>query len=94
MQRNSSGGYQNDRNQKYYNEGYKMLGKLREEAQSPVVKAKIFNKEAVIIYGEEAAKRFMIQEISNEKVQCLKWSKNIVWKGRCAVFRWRGTSSP
>ncbi|MDA9463004.1 Cytochrome P450 [Enterococcus mundtii 3F] len=43
---------------KYYNEGYKMLGKLREEAQSPVVKAKIFNKEAVIIYGEEAAKRF------------------------------------
>jgi len=43
---------------KYYKEGYKMLGKLREEAQSPVVKAKIFNKEAVIIYGEEAAKHF------------------------------------
>ncbi|MGM9902743.1 MAG: cytochrome P450 [Enterococcus sp.] len=43
---------------KYYDKGYKMLQELREEANAPVVKAKIFNKEAVIIYGENAAKIF------------------------------------
>lgn len=44
-----------------------MLEELRHEADAPVVKAKIFNKEAITIYGSSAAKYFMIQGISNER---------------------------
>lgn len=53
-----------------YQKGYNMLEELRHEADAPVVKAKIFNKEAIVIYGSSAAKYFMTQEISNEKVLC------------------------
>lgn len=35
-----------------------MLEELRHEADAPVVKAKIFNKEAITIYGSSAAKVF------------------------------------
>lgn len=35
-----------------------MLEELRHEADAPVVKAKIFNKEAIVIYGSSAAKIF------------------------------------
>lgn len=56
---------------KRYEQGYHLLEELRKEANAPVVKAKIFNKEAIVIYGKEAAKFFMIQGISNEKEQCL-----------------------
>lgn len=43
---------------KRYQQGYHMLEELRKEANSPVVKAKIFNKEAIVIYGKDAAKIF------------------------------------
>lgn len=43
---------------KRYQQGYHMLGELRKEVNAPVVKAKIFNKEAIVIYGKEAAKVF------------------------------------
>ncbi|MBF8808549.1 MAG: cytochrome P450 [Enterococcus lacertideformus] len=43
---------------KRYQQGYYMLEELRKEANSPVVKAKIFNKEAIVIYGKDAAKIF------------------------------------
>ena len=36
---------------KLYQKGYNMLEELRHEADAPVVKAKIFNKEAITIYG-------------------------------------------
>ncbi len=41
-----------------YQKGYNMLEELRHEADAPVVKAKIFNKEAIVIYGSSAAKIF------------------------------------
>lgn len=34
---------------KLYQKGYNMLEELRHEADAPVVKAKIFNKEAITI---------------------------------------------
>lgn len=43
---------------KRYRQGYRMLEELRKEADAPVVKAKLFNKEAIVIYGEKAAKQF------------------------------------
>lgn len=43
---------------KLYQKGYNMLEELRHEADAPVVKAKIFNKEAITIYGSSAAKVF------------------------------------
>ncbi|MDK4369832.1 cytochrome P450 [Enterococcus faecium] len=43
---------------KLYQKGYNMLEELRHEADAPVVKAKIFNKEAITIYGLSAAKVF------------------------------------
>lgn len=39
-------------------EGYLLLSKLREEADAPVVKAHLLNKEVIAVYGEEAAKKF------------------------------------
>ncbi|MGX7126063.1 cytochrome P450 [Enterococcus viikkiensis] len=39
-------------------EGYLLLSKLREEADAPVVKARLLNKEVIAVYGEEAAKKF------------------------------------
>ncbi len=43
---------------KRYRQGYRMLEELRKEAKAPVVKAKLVNKEAIVIYGEKAAKQF------------------------------------
>lgn len=43
---------------KRYEQGYHLLEELRKEANAPVVKAKIFNKEAIVIYGKEAAQIF------------------------------------
>lgn len=39
-------------------EGYLLLSELRKEANAPVVKARLFNKEVIAIYGKEAAKKF------------------------------------
>lgn len=39
-------------------EGYLLLSELRKEANAPVVKARLLNKEVIAIYGKEAAKRF------------------------------------
>ena len=36
-----------------------MLEELRHEADAPVVKTKIFNKEAITIYGSSAAKSIL-----------------------------------
>ncbi len=55
---------------KLYQKGYNMLEELRHEADAPVVKAKIFNKEAITITDHQQQKYFMIQGISNEKVLC------------------------
>lgn len=39
-------------------EGYLLLSELRKEANAPVVKARLLNKEVIAIYGKEAAKKF------------------------------------
>lgn len=39
-------------------EGYLLLSELRKEADAPVVKARLLNKEVIAIYGKEAAKKF------------------------------------
>ena len=39
-------------------EGYLLLSELRKEANAPVVKARLLNKEVIEIYGKEAAKKF------------------------------------
>lgn len=39
-------------------EGYLLLSELRKEADAPVVKARLLNKEVIAVYGEEAAKKF------------------------------------
>ncbi|OJG81961.1 cytochrome P450 [Enterococcus pallens] len=39
-------------------EGYLLLSELRKEADAPVVKARLLNKEIIAIYGQEAAKIF------------------------------------
>lgn len=39
-------------------EGYLLLSELREEADAPVVKARLLNKEVIAVYGKEAAKKF------------------------------------
>lgn len=39
-------------------EGYLLLSKLREEAGTPVVKARLLNKEVIAVYGKDAAKKF------------------------------------
>lgn len=39
-------------------EGYLVLSELRKEANAPVVKARLLNKEVIAIYGKEAAKKF------------------------------------
>lgn len=39
-------------------EGYLLLSELRKEANAPVVKARLLNKEVITIYGKEAAKKF------------------------------------
>jgi fatty-acid peroxygenase len=39
-------------------EGYLLLSELRKEANTPVVKARLLNKEVIAIYGKEAAKKF------------------------------------
>ncbi|MGX7174238.1 cytochrome P450 [Enterococcus ratti] len=41
-----------------YQQGYHMLQFLRNKADAPVVKAKLFNKEAIVVYGSDAAKIF------------------------------------
>lgn len=39
-------------------EGYLLFSTLREEANAPVVKARLLNKEVIAVYGQEAAKKF------------------------------------
>ena len=39
-------------------EGYLLLTELRKEADAPVVKARLLNKEVIAVYGKEAAKKF------------------------------------
>ncbi|MBO0457407.1 cytochrome P450 [Enterococcus hulanensis] len=39
-------------------EGYLLLSELRKEADAPVVKARLLNKEVIAVYGKEAAKKF------------------------------------
>lgn len=39
-------------------EGYLLLTELRKEAQAPVVKARLLNKEVISVYGQAAAKKF------------------------------------
>ena len=39
---------------KLYQKGYNMLEELRHEADAPVVKAKIFNKEAITIISSKS----------------------------------------
>lgn len=39
-------------------EGYLLLSELRKEADAPVVKAHLLNKEVIAVYGKEAAKKF------------------------------------
>lgn len=39
-------------------EGYLLLSELRKEANAPVVKARLLNKEVIAIYGKEAARKF------------------------------------
>lgn len=39
-------------------EGYLLLSELRKEANAPVVKARLLNKEVIAIYGKKAAKKF------------------------------------
>ena len=39
-------------------EGYLLLSELRKEANAPVVKARLLNKEVIAVYGKEAAKKF------------------------------------
>ncbi|MDT2403766.1 cytochrome P450 [Enterococcus avium] len=39
-------------------EGHLLLSELRKEANAPVVKARLLNKEVIAIYGKEAAKKF------------------------------------
>lgn len=41
-----------------FNEGYHLLGTLREDVDAPVVKGKFLTKEIIAIYGEEAARKF------------------------------------
>lgn len=45
-----------------YQAGYDALAELREEAAAPVVKASFFNKEIIVVYGQEAAKKFYDSE--------------------------------
>ena len=42
----------------HLDEGYLLLSELRKEANAPVVKARLLNKEVIAIYGKEAAKKF------------------------------------
>lgn len=39
-------------------EGYLLLSELRKEADAPVVKARLLNKEVIAVYGKEAARAF------------------------------------
>ncbi|MDN6004535.1 MAG: cytochrome P450 [Enterococcus sp.] len=39
-------------------EGYLLFSTLREEANAPVVKARLLNKEVIAVYGQEAAEKF------------------------------------
>ena len=41
-----------------FDKGYNLLGELRKEADSPVVKGKFLTKEFITVYGEEAARKF------------------------------------
>lgn len=41
-----------------FNAGYGALGKLHEEVNAPVVKARLLNQEVVAVYGKEAAEKF------------------------------------
>ena len=41
-----------------FDAGYEILGELRSEVNSPVVRAKFLNQEVIAIYGKEAAKIF------------------------------------
>ena len=40
-------------------EGYLLLSELRKEADAPVVKARLLNKEVIAVYGKEAAKKIL-----------------------------------
>ncbi|MDF8367871.1 cytochrome P450, partial [Weissella paramesenteroides] len=41
-----------------FNAGYDALGKLHEEVNTPVVKARLLNQEVFAVYGKEAAEKF------------------------------------
>ena len=79
---------------KLYQKGYNMLEELRHEADAPVVKAKIFNKEAITIYGSSAAKVFYDPRNFKRKGAMPKLVlKTLFGQGGVQTFGW-SCSSP